>query len=99
MASISAAVAGRMCMRSGVEGDMAPRAGLEPTTPRLTAECSTIELPGKADADRMVSNCRLPPQPAGVVPGNSRLGVGACRVVDELKSAHFAPAVFPGCCL
>ena len=27
---------------------MAPRAGLEPATPRLTAECSTIELSGNA---------------------------------------------------
>ena len=27
---------------------MAPRAGLEPATTRLTAECSTIELSGNA---------------------------------------------------
>ena len=27
---------------------MAPRAGLEPATDRLTADCSTAELPGNA---------------------------------------------------
>src|SRR5215471_248567 len=32
--------------------EMAPRAGLEPATPRLTAGCSTIELSGNAE-----SNC------------------------------------------
>ena len=28
-----------------MEKDMAPRAGLEPATDRLTADCSTTELP------------------------------------------------------
>src|SRR5262249_6247775 len=30
--------------------EMAPRAGLEPATPRLTAGCSTIELSGNAES-------------------------------------------------
>ena len=35
------------CMRKSIiyaDFSQAPRVGLEPTTPRLTAECSTIEL-------------------------------------------------------
>src|SRR5262249_6122671 len=31
--------------------EMAPRAGLEPATPRLTAGCSTIELSGNAESN------------------------------------------------
>src|SRR5581483_4391071 len=34
----------------GLWCNLAPRAGLEPTTHRLTADCSTIELPGSAAA-------------------------------------------------
>jgi hypothetical protein len=33
---------------------LAPRAGLEPATFRLTAERSTIELPGNCDAESML---------------------------------------------
>ena len=31
------------------KSNLAPRVGLEPTTLRLTAECSTIELSGNSD--------------------------------------------------
>ena len=33
---------------------LAPRVGLEPTTLRLTAECSTIELPGNSANDMLL---------------------------------------------
>lgn len=35
-------------------GLVARRVGLEPTTLRLTAECSTIELPGIKDGNDML---------------------------------------------
>ena len=39
------AVPGGICRReSGAMKKMAPKVGLEPTTDRLTADCSTIEL-------------------------------------------------------
>src|SRR3974377_1759190 len=55
------AYSGRARRTSDVAGcGMAPWAGFEPTTHRLTADCSTIELPGKAPTgvarQRMVSN-------------------------------------------
>src|SRR4029434_4876649 len=43
--------------------ELAPRAGLEPATPRLTAGCSTIELSGNAESsfgrNSFVSQARL----------------------------------------
>lgn len=33
-----------------IVGKMAPRVGLEPTTNRLTADCSTVELPRNTEA-------------------------------------------------
>ena len=59
------AVAGRREARLvGARRRMAPRVGLEPTTTRLTAGCSTIELPGNAkggkssNAGPKVKRCR-----------------------------------------
>src|SRR5579883_492810 len=38
------------------KGNLAPRAGLEPATLRLTAECSTVELPGNRKAQEINFN-------------------------------------------
>jgi hypothetical protein len=38
----------RAPIRSTVFGNLAPRAGFEPATDRLTVDCSTTELPGIA---------------------------------------------------
>src|SRR5690349_11576345 len=49
---------GRLCRRSN---NLAPRVGLEPTTLRLTAECSTIELP-RNDSTQALSLEQTPPR-------------------------------------
>src|SRR5262245_38139042 len=68
----------------GLKKELAPRAGFEPATNRLTAGCSTTELPGNGafiDSGRPITNgyrrCKAPPAPE---PGHFRRTTTMCFV-------------------
>ena len=70
--------------RRGTSGRklLAPRAGLEPATPRLTAECSTIELSGNL-AQKQRSSVYALPEPTQ-------------EKVSSVEQIHISPPAPPG---
>ena len=56
---------------------MAPRVGFEPTTYRLTAECSTVELPWNIEtSDDLLSRGAAPQVPSALRGLTSVFGMG-----------------------
>ncbi len=101
----------RMCGRSAIPeaseccDSLAPRAGFEPATNRLTAGCSTAELPGNSSfrarnaynkagpalkaAKRRQSRCVRLGFARAALPNRSSLAAGAARLHLKLRRATF----------
>jgi hypothetical protein len=99
------AVPGRVSARLIPLKNLAPRAGFEPATNRLTAGCSTAELPGNSSfrarnaynkaglalkaAKRRESRCVRLGFARAALPNRSSLAVGAARLRLKLRRATF----------
>ena len=72
---------------------LAPRVGLEPTTTRLTAECSTIELSGNVKRRQAPEGNQMAPR-VGLEPTTTRL-TAECSTIELSGNAQlFRPSCF-----